>query len=178
MVILRYFVDLCNLIGHRLSASSVELIASPEYQKGIELVSQVLHRIDLKVFLYNTRTMTGLRGELIRMHRILDYCTLLQETPVECREANERLKAIQEEISSSIYKPESFKLSTDARLDALFQEFLRVESNNGRYSFNDPVVVEMKWSNFLNKISLNDWYICKSNHFYHSLLQNPICPEC
>jgi hypothetical protein len=180
VAVIHYFTEVFNTISRRLNSTDAALLEGDDFKEGKKLLSEVLDRVELKNLLKNKCIMVGLRLELIRMHRVLDYCVLLRKVGAEKLKRNSQLQEICETMKALIYEPREFSFKKDRQLDQLFQEFLSVEPNNGQYSFNNDAYTKIRYADFLEDVSIYHWRVCTNKHLYqcNPRMKNSHCPEC
>ena len=113
------------------------------------------------------------------MHRIIDYCVMLQHTPAQKLKENERQRQICGEICTLIYRRDVYRLEEDRKVDELLNEFFSLELKKGSYSFDDSTFDKIKYIDFLYNVSTHGWLVCKTGHIYHAVDENDVtCSEC
>lgn len=176
---INYFLELVIIMCYRLKFVNASVIGNADFQKGILLLSEVLNQVEKSGLpLKNRHKLEGLRCEFIRMHRVLDYCVLLEETSAEEFTANERLNQIREGIRTLIYQREFYGLDKDREVGKLFDEFFSLKPKKGLYSCDHPRFNDLKYVDFLFVWRSHSWRVCQDGHFYAADENADKCPEC
>lgn len=174
-----YFTEIFNIIGRRLASINEDMVAAPATQKAITFLCFILNRIESKLLLTNMLVMEGLRCEIIRFHKILNYGILLNETSNKKLKKVPKLRELCNEMEKLLYNNSKFTTVKEEKLEKLFDEFSKISSSKITWNYRNELTTKVTSMHFLDPFKATAWFICSEGHYYcsyDSLIR--LCPEC
>ncbi len=121
--------------------------------------------------------MDGLRAELVRFHRILDYCCVLRGTSNKKLKNVPKIKELRGRLEDLLYHFGEYLPEKDAKVEVLFGELLQITKQVGPSVPERDMMRFLKQPHFVDPVKSAEWYVCNNGHFYCKNV-DPTCPDC